>query len=147
MAEVRQRTTGPKPTIPSGSTSQPAPSRTPSHSPSPADRIKAEDEAGLTLLDILRSITLLFLLSSALSWFITGESLIWNASRPAITTPSYWKSFFVRVLPFLPPLHSSPLTFHRAFALSTHHCNYTNTNTYTYTYTYNSRPQPQPQRS
>lgn len=34
--------------------------------------------SGINVVDILRGITGLLLLTAALSWFITGESIVWN---------------------------------------------------------------------
>jgi hypothetical protein len=48
---------------------------------SEAKRTRAAEErkgGGINVVDILRGITGLLLLSAALSWFITGESVIWN---------------------------------------------------------------------
>jgi hypothetical protein len=39
---------------------------------------KAKSRSGLDVVDILRGIVGLIVLSAALSWFITGESIIWN---------------------------------------------------------------------
>ncbi|TID17962.1 cytochrome b5 [Venturia nashicola] len=38
----------------------------------------AEKRSGINVVDILRGITGLLLLTAALSWFITGESIVWN---------------------------------------------------------------------
>jgi hypothetical protein len=38
----------------------------------------AKKRSGINVVDILRGITGLLLLTAALSWFITGESVIWN---------------------------------------------------------------------
>src|ERR1700712_1956913 len=38
----------------------------------------AKARSGINVVDILRGITGLLLLTAALSWFITGESVIWN---------------------------------------------------------------------
>lgn len=67
----------------------------------------AESETRITLLDILRILGGLLLLSSALSYFITRESLFWNY-RPSFTRPDVLRAWLVR--PSLPqPLpHPSP---------------------------------------
>ena len=61
-----------------------------------------EDEGptSLTLLDVLRVIAGLILLSSTLSYFITGNSITWGY-RPAFTRPVRIKAWLVRSLLFL----------------------------------------------
>lgn len=75
----------------------------------------AESETGISLLDILRILGGLLLLSSALSYFITRESLFWNY-RPSITRPGVLKAWLVRLLssatfPSAFPCHR-PITQH-----------------------------------
>ena len=53
----------------------------------------------LSVLDVLRVLGGLFLLSSTLSYFITGNSIIWGY-RPAFTRPARIKAWLVRNLPF-----------------------------------------------
>ena len=48
----------------------------------------------LSVLDVLRVLGGLFLLSSTLSYFITGNSVLWDY-RPAITRPARIKAWFV----------------------------------------------------
>jgi len=68
MSEVRQRnTTKPK-----------------ADPPSAAARVKAEDSS-FSLLDAARAVCLLLLVSSAVSYFVTRESFVWNIQRPKFT--------------------------------------------------------------
>ncbi|KAI9782154.1 MAG: hypothetical protein M1816_001988 [Peltula sp. TS41687] len=68
---------------PTASSSQPPP---PSPSTATAERkLTAEDHTSLSLLDILRLLAGLLLLSSALSYFLTSSSLTWNYPRPSWT--------------------------------------------------------------
>ena len=53
----------------------------------------------LSLLDVLRVLGGLFLLSGTLSYFITGNSILWGY-RPAVTRPARIKAWLVRNLPF-----------------------------------------------
>lgn len=53
-----------------------------------------EDPSRLSLLDILRVLGGLFLLSSTLSYFITGNSILWGY-RPALTRPAQLKAWLV----------------------------------------------------
>jgi len=53
---------------------------------------KEEDRPRLTLLEILRTITLLLLLSGLVSWFITRDNVFFGANRPKALHISYWKS-------------------------------------------------------
>jgi hypothetical protein len=79
MAEIRER----KPT---------KPKETAPHSP--AALAKAEDSS-LTLLDAARGLVLLLLISTALSYFVTRESLVWNLSRPKFTRLDVIKTWIV----------------------------------------------------
>ena len=54
-----------------------------------------EGPSRLSLLDVLRVLSGLFLLSSTLSYFITGNSILWGY-RPAITRPARIKAWLVR---------------------------------------------------
>ena len=57
---------------------------------------KEEDELGISLLEILRTITLLFLLSGVSYWFITRDtSGLIGTNRPKVLRLSYWESLFV----------------------------------------------------
>ena len=58
-----------------------------------------EGPSRLSLLDVLRVLGGLFLLSSTLSYFITGNSILWGY-RPAFTRPARIKAWLVRSLPF-----------------------------------------------
>ncbi|KAL9132440.1 MAG: hypothetical protein Q9175_006382 [Cornicularia normoerica] len=51
-----------------------------------------EGPSHLSLLDVLRVLGGLFLLSSTLSYFITGNSILWGY-RPAITRPARIKAW------------------------------------------------------
>lgn len=57
-----------------------------------------EDPNRLSLLDVLRVLGGLFLLSSTLSYFITGNSILWGY-RPAFTRPARIKAWLVSTLP------------------------------------------------
>ena len=61
----------------------------------------------LSLLDVLRVLGGLLLLSSTLSYFVTGNSILWGY-RPAITRPARIKAWLVRLstysLPSLLPI-------------------------------------------
>ena len=72
------------------------PNETISERPKP---LRSEDEDGplsLSVLDVLRILGGLVLLSSALSYFVTGNSIVWNAPRPAWTRPARIKAWWVR---------------------------------------------------
>lgn len=65
-------------------------------SPSATELAREEDEMGISLLEILRTITLLFLLGGISYWFITRDSSgLVGASRPKVLRLSYWESLFV----------------------------------------------------
>ena len=66
----------------------------------------SEEEDGpnhLSVLDVLRVLGGLFLLSSTLSYFITGNSILWGY-RPAITRPARIKAWLVSHLHSFPYL-------------------------------------------
>ncbi|TVY38854.1 Membrane steroid-binding protein, partial [Lachnellula occidentalis] len=67
MADIRQR----KPA--------PAPSE---GKPVPKEVLEKEDGSGFPFLDILRALVFVLLASSALSYFVTGESFVWGVQRP-----------------------------------------------------------------
>lgn len=50
----------------------------------------------LSVLDVLRVLGGLALLSSALSYFVTGDSVLWGHRRPAITRPARIRAWLVR---------------------------------------------------
>lgn len=89
MADVRQRKQPP--------TSEPTESSESSEQEktklSPSQLAKAEDSA-FSLLDVARTIVFLILASTALSYFITRESFVWNLERPSWTRPAVIKSYF-----------------------------------------------------
>ena len=58
-----------------------------------------EGPSRLSLLDVLRVLGGLFLLSSTLSYFITGHSILWGY-RPAFTRSARIKAWLVRSLAF-----------------------------------------------
>ncbi len=62
-----------------------------------SDLARAEDDISTTsmVVEIARSIILVLVLSTALSYFITGDSLVWNVKRPRFTYPAYIRSIFV----------------------------------------------------
>lgn len=94
MSEVRRRNIGSK-----DGTEDISPS------PSVASLAKEEDRSRITILEVLRTITLLVLLSGLASWFVTRDNVIWDAKRPAVTHMSYWKALIVSGLI---PLHKKP---------------------------------------
>jgi predicted heme/steroid binding protein len=69
-----------------------------SHSAEAEDRKqKTKSESNLNVVDILRGIVGLLVLSAAMSWFITGDSVIWNW-RQVPTVIGAAKRWFVRTL-------------------------------------------------
>ena len=62
---------------------------------------KAEDRAGISLLDVLRTLTFVVLVSCALSYFVTRKSFIWGVQRPQWSRVDVIKSYLVR-FPHLP---------------------------------------------
>ena len=69
--------------------------------PSSASKLTADEDEGpsrLSVLDILRVLAGLILLSITLSYFITGNSITWGY-RPAFTRPARIKAWLVRPLP------------------------------------------------
>jgi len=83
------------------------PNGTSPSSSSPAEKPSATDEdegpSRISVLDVLRVLAGLILLSSALSYFITGNSVTWNY-RPAFTKPARVKAWLVlSLLPPFPP--------------------------------------------
>jgi hypothetical protein len=68
----------------------------PTKTKSKSEHIKDEGETGtgLRVTDILQVLLGLFILSSAFSWFITGESILWGL-KPWFTQPSQIKSWLV----------------------------------------------------
>ncbi|TVY25735.1 Cytochrome P450 regulator, partial [Lachnellula hyalina] len=50
--------------------------------PIPKEVLEKEDGSGFPLLDILRALVFVLLASSALSYFVTGESFFWGVQRP-----------------------------------------------------------------
>jgi hypothetical protein len=59
---------------------------------------KEEDELGFSLLEVLRAITLLLLLSGLVSWFVTQDSFTWGLKRPQFTKVNYWTRLMVCLL-------------------------------------------------
>lgn len=69
-------------------------------SPSPNARIKSEDRYNpFSLIEIGRIITLLFLLSCTVSWFITKKDVFWG-HRPPYTKLGYWQALIVSPFPY-----------------------------------------------
>jgi hypothetical protein len=81
MSEVRHRTSAKRP--------EPV-------AMTPAARAKEEDST-ITLLDICRGVVFVVLISSALSWFVTRDSLVWNIQRPAFTRLDVIKIWIVSI--------------------------------------------------
>lgn len=70
---------------------------------SPAAIAKAEDKGSNVFLEAARTLLLLFVMSSALSYFVTREDIFWGMKRPAWTRPDVVKTWFVSSLhPHLP---------------------------------------------
>lgn len=86
MSDVRQRNIGSKDVV-----------EDTSRAPSVASLAKEEDRPRITVLEVLRIITLLVLLSGLASWFVTRDNVLWGAKRPAITHLSYWKALLASV--------------------------------------------------
>ena len=100
-AEIRQR----KPAADSSEEKE-APS------PSAAALAKAEDHSPFNWLDIARSLVFLVLLSGSVSYFVTGESFLWNLQRPKWTQVDVIRSWIVRPIPSHPlPFPSSPFPY------------------------------------
>ncbi|TVY35004.1 Cytochrome P450 regulator [Lachnellula subtilissima] len=66
--------------------------------------LKKEDGSGFPFLDILRALVFVLLASSALSYFVTGESFTWGVQRPKWSRLDVMKAYMVNppALPFLP---------------------------------------------
>lgn len=84
MSEVRQRTTRSK-----------AGERDTASVPAAASLVKEEDRSKFTVLEVLRTITLILLLSGLASWFVTRDNVAWGLKRPRVTYLSYWQSMLV----------------------------------------------------
>ena len=94
MTTLRSRTTLPpkdRNAISSADDDQPDPTSKPKAYVSDPD----EGPSRLSLLDVLRVLGGLFLLSGTLSYFITGNSILWGY-RPAFTRPARIKAWLVR---------------------------------------------------
>lgn len=91
MPDIRQR----KPAAP------------PNSKPVPTALLKKEDGTGFPLLEILRSLVFLLIASSALSYFVTRESLIWGLKRPQWSRIDVVKAYLVQS-PFPPHLLKAP---------------------------------------
>jgi hypothetical protein len=64
-------------------------------STSPNARIRAEDRYNpFSLIEIGRIITLLFLLSCTVSWFVTKKDVFWGY-KPPYAKLSYWQALIV----------------------------------------------------
>jgi hypothetical protein len=65
--------------------------------PSPSARVKSEDRYNpFSLIEIGRIITLLFLLSCTVSWFVTKKDVFWG-HRPPYTKLGYWQALIVSI--------------------------------------------------
>ena len=73
----------------------------PASSPSPATLAKAEDKGSNVLLEAGRTLLLLFIMSSALSYFVTREDIFWGMKRPQWTRPEVIKTWIVSSYPLL----------------------------------------------
>jgi hypothetical protein len=83
-------------------------------SPAPAALAKKEDYSPFNWLEIARSLVFIILLSGSLSYFVTGESFVWNLQRPKWTQVDVIKSWIVcpssfPSLPFPSPLPIFPI--------------------------------------
>lgn len=90
MSEVRQRSTRSK-----------AGANGTSSAPDAASLAKEEDRSKFTVLEVLRTITLILLLSGLASWFVTHDNALWGLKRPRATHLSYWQAMLVST----PALH------------------------------------------
>lgn len=64
---------------------------------------KEEDEMGISLLDMFRTLILLFLLGAISYFFITRDSSgLVGSTRPKVFRLSYWENLFVRHSPLSP---------------------------------------------
>ncbi|RDL35446.1 putative membrane steroid-binding protein 2 [Venustampulla echinocandica] len=61
--------------------------------PVPASVIRKEDNERISKLDILRSLVFVLLVSSAVSYFVTRESFVWNVERPVWSRPEAIKAW------------------------------------------------------
>ena len=62
---------------------------------------KTEDKGTPVLLEAARTLLLLFVISSALSYFVTREDIFWGVKQPAWTRPEVLKTWLVS-FPFFP---------------------------------------------
>lgn len=60
---------------------------------------KAEQDSSpsIGIIDILRFIFLVFIISSGLSYYITSDSIIWGYQRPWFTRPQVLLRYFVSI--------------------------------------------------
>ena len=84
-SELRQR----------GSKSSESEKDTPAPAVSPAALAQKEDQGSNVLLEAGRTLLLLFLISSALSYFVTREDIFWGVNRPSWTRPQVVKTWWV----------------------------------------------------
>jgi hypothetical protein len=63
--------------------------------PSPTALAKAEDRGSNVLLEASRTLLLIFIMSSALSYFVTREDIFWGMKRPQWTRPEVIKTWMV----------------------------------------------------
>ncbi|OBT62255.1 hypothetical protein VE03_08068 [Pseudogymnoascus sp. 23342-1-I1] len=89
MAEVRQRSTRSK-----------AEAKDTSSAPTAASLAKEEDRSKITVLEVLRTITLVLLLSGLASWFVTRDNALWGLKRPRATHLSYWQAMLAAPVQF-----------------------------------------------
>jgi hypothetical protein len=70
---------------------------------SPAEQAKREDNSSISILDLARGLVLVLLLSSAASYFVTGDSFVWNLKRPNWSRVDVIKAYVVCSLPNISP--------------------------------------------
>lgn len=87
MSEVRQRKPDSKPEDSTASTR------------SANYLVKEEDAPRITILEVLRSLTLLVLLAGLVTWFITRNNFLTDPNRHKALRMQYWQSLIVRLNP------------------------------------------------
>ena len=60
---------------------------------------RTEDKGTSVILEATRTLLLLFIMSSALSYFVTREDIFWGLKRPAWTRPEVVKTWLVSPSP------------------------------------------------
>ena len=62
---------------------------------------RTEDKGTPVFLEAARTLLLIFIMSSALSYFVTREDIFWGMKRPAWTRPEVIKTWLVSFLHLL----------------------------------------------